>query len=211
MSNNLRIGIMGGTFDPIHCGHLIVAETAREQHALDQVIFIPTGNPPHKTQGPSASGEHRYVMTQLATADHAMFRVSRMEMERPGFSYTYDTLIALEEQYPRATFYVIVGADELLELSTWHCIEKLIKECCFIAAKRPGYDLRPLEELLSAEFSHKILFLSIPAMDISATDIRRRLGKNESIKYLVPKDVEAYIQKNHLYSASQGSEAICRK
>ncbi len=204
MERPQRLGIMGGTFDPIHFGHLLAAETARQVFHLQQIIFIPTGNPPHKKQGSSATAEQRWQMTRFAVDGNPYFSTSRMEIEREGFSYSFDTVCALQEQYPQAELYFIVGADAILELPTWKRVDELLTKCHFIATFRPGYDLQALQDILPGKAFERISFLAMPAMDISSTDIRKRLKNGISIKYLLPQKVEDYIYKNNLYDAIKG-------
>ena len=195
-----RLGIMGGTFDPIHYGHLLMAEEARQAFALDQVVFVPNGHPAHKKAYLVSSPEDRYAMTLLATGSNPFFTCSRMELERPGPSYTIDTLRAFHTLYPDLdALYFITGADAVLEILTWHEYDKLADECRFIAVTRPGFVLDRLEEMLDAEFLHQISFLPIPGLEISSTDLRRRVREGRSVKYLTPAAVEEYIRQKGLY------------
>jgi nicotinate-nucleotide adenylyltransferase len=195
-----RVGIMGGTFDPMHYGHLVTAEAAREQYGLEEIVFVPSGRPPHKTAGTVSDFWHRYQMAVLATAANPYFEVSRMEYERGGCSYTVDTIRAFRQLYGAgAELFFVTGADAVLEIIEWKQPEELLAMCRFIASTRPGYDLRQLNALLGEYFSGSISILEIPAPDISSSDIRRRVGMGVSIKYLVPEAVEAYIIKNGLY------------
>ncbi len=196
----LRIGIMGGTFDPIHSAHLMTAEAARTRFELDQVLFIPAGQPPHKFDYRVTEAEHRYAMVILGTAANPAFEVSRMEIERVGPSYSVDTLCELKELYGRGTeIYFIIGADEALDLLKWHESERLPELARFVAAPRPGFDLPELENLLPRNFLDAIDMLPMMPIDISATEIRERVASEKSIRYLVPDNVEAYIHKHGLY------------
>ena len=198
VKKNMKIGIMGGTFNPIHYGHLVTAEEALSQFKLDRVIFIPTGQPPHKTTCKLASPEDRYMMTVMATASNSHFFVSRIETDRKGRSYTIDTLKELKFTYGEsATFYFITGADAILEILTWKNPEEIITMCKFIAATRPGYNLSRIEELKKAKDS--ISIMEIPALAISSTDIRERIKTSRPIKYLLPESVCNYLLKNDLY------------
>ena len=144
-----RIGVMGGTFDPIHNGHLVTAEEAWKQFQLDQVLFMPSGHPPHKEDRKSLDPEDRYLMTVIATATNPHFKVSRIEIERSGPSYTIDTVRELHRTYGKNTqVFFITGADAILEILTWKAPEKVLREAVFIAATRPGYDLKKLEKSL---------------------------------------------------------------
>ena len=201
-----RIGVMGGTFDPIHNAHLVTAEEARKQFRLDQVLFVPSGRPPHKEGRESLDPENRYLMTVIATASNPRFKVSRMEIDRPGPSYTIDTVRELHRVYGRNTeIYFITGADAILEILTWKEPEKLLQECTLIAATRPGYDLKRLEDSLPQvekerhATSPRVLVMEIPALAISSTDIRRRVKEGRSILYLVPEGVAEFIEKNGFY------------
>jgi len=201
-----RIGVMGGTFDPIHNGHLVTAEEAWKQFQLDQVLFIPSGNPPHKEDRSSLNAEDRYLMTVIATATNPHFRVSRMEIERPGPSYTIDTVRELHRIYGKNTeVFFITGADAILEILTWKEPEAVLREATFIAATRPGYDLKKLEgSLPTAEKERhasdpRVLVMEVPALAISSTDIRERVKHGRPITYLVPEGVAEFIEKNGFY------------
>lgn len=198
-----RVGLMGGTFDPIHLAHLVCAEAALEQLTLDRVIFIPTGLPPHKQGKPITPAEHRYNLVVLATASNSRFEVSRLEMERQGLSYTVDTLEVMRELLgPGVEIYFITGTDALVEVETWHDPERLFDLCRFAAAPRPGYPRQEAAAELAriqARYGHPIATIECPALDISSSDLRRRAAAGRSLKYLVPDAVEAYIQKHELY------------
>lgn len=201
-----RIGVMGGTFDPIHTGHLVTAEEAWRQFELDQVLFVPSGHPPHKEERKSLEPENRYLMTVIATATNPHFAVSRMEIDRPGPSYTIDTVKEIHRLYGKNTdVFFITGADAILEILTWKEPEKVLQECTFIAATRPGYDLKRLEDSLpeveKARHSTdpRVLVMEIPALAISSTDIRRRVRERQPIRYLVPEGVAEFIEKNGFY------------
>ncbi len=196
-----KIGIMGGTFDPIHYGHLVTAEVARYGFGLDEVIFVPAGTPPHKVHKVVSPAQYRYELALLATASNPSFRVSDFELKRQALSYTYHTVMAFKELYAPAQgkleIYFITGADAVLEIMSWHRFDELLQECSFIAATRPGYGLDRLS--LPAELKQKVFFLEVPALAISSTDIRRRVAAGEPIKYLLPESVENYIYQNGLY------------
>lgn len=201
----LRLGVIGGTFDPIHWVHLRMAEEARIRFDLEKVLFIPAGQPPHKPECPASDAEHRYAMTLLATSANPAFEVSRIEIEREGPSYTVDTLLALREVYgAEAGIHFMIGADEALDLPRWHEAEKLPGLARFLVAPRPGFDLAELKQQLPARFYEAIDFLPMQPIDISATDIRSRVASGRSIKYLVPDCVEAYIRKHGLYVQGGG-------
>jgi nicotinate-nucleotide adenylyltransferase len=201
-----KIGIMGGTFNPIHHGHLVTAQEALDQFKLDRVIFIPTGDPPHKKDDGLAGTEDRYLMTVIATSYNSDFFVSRIEIDRKGKSYTIDTVRGLREIYGKdSALYFVTGADAILEILTWKKAPEIVTLCRFIAATRPGHDLSRLEGLKKKLFSskeeagEKIFIMEIPALAISSTDIRKRLKQGRSIDYLVPEGVSNYILKHGLY------------
>lgn len=199
MRKKLRLGIMGGTFDPIHYGHLVAAEEALVQFNLDRVVFMPTGIPVRKTHRSVTSAEHRYLMTVIATASNPDFEVSRMEVDRPGATYTVDTMLALRAQHgASAELYFITGADAVWEILTWKDSERLADVCTFIAATRPGYDLSRFEQDEVARHIN-VEFMEVPALAISSTDIRDRIGSRRPVRYLLPEAVAAYIAKNDLY------------
>lgn len=197
-----KIGIMGGTFDPIHTGHLVTAEAVRIEYGLEKVLFIPAANPPHKQNSKVTPAMHRYIMTVMATYSNTHFFVSPIELERPGLSYTIDTLHALIEQYGDKTeFYFITGADAVADLPTWRHIDQLLDLAYFIAATRPGAicSLDDVIKKFGAKGQKRIQRLATPELEISSTNIRERVRKGRSIKYIVPESVESYISKEGLY------------
>ncbi len=194
---------MGGTFNPIHYGHLVAAEAARDAFNLDQVIFIPSGQPPHKSGSLVADPEHRYLMTFLAIVSNQHFEISRVEIDRQGPSYTSDTLAHFRAVDRDVTWYFITGADAILDIVTWHYPDAIFQRAELIAASRPGYSLKKIEALkqqLGAERVARIHPLEVPALAISSSQIRERLQQGLSIKYLVPEAVEHYIAKNRVYA-----------
>jgi len=199
----LNIGLMGGTFDPIHMGHLVTAEEARQQFLLDYVIFIPAGLPPHKSKEQVTPAEHRYIMTTLAVMSNPFFVVSRVEVDKKEPSYTIDTIRYFTSRFATGTnLFFITGADAILEISTWKDYTELLKLCTFIAVTRPGYPLDRLDEItgkLLPELRARIHLLEIPALAISSTFIRQRVALGRTIKYLTPEPVEQYIKKHGLY------------
>jgi nicotinate-nucleotide adenylyltransferase len=194
----MRVGLMGGTFDPVHVGHLWIAEAARVEFSLDRVIWIPAGDPPHKDAA-VAPQEHRYAMVVLATATNPQFEVSRLELERVGPSYSLYTIEHFREQFPGSEPYFIIGADAILELLTWHRHEDVVRACRFAAVTRPGYDLDRLRAALPLEYLDRIDFLTPPGIDLSSTEIRDRVRSGSAIRYLVPEPVESYLRKHGLY------------
>jgi len=194
-----RLGVMGGTFDPIHHGHLLTAEEALQQFELDEVVFLPTGHPWMKTDRVVSAAEDRYLMVVIATASNPRFSVSRLEIERDGPTYTVDTLRELQaERGPDVELYFVTGADAMLEIFQWKSAEEALEMAHFIAATRPGYDLGPFEQ--GAPTSHpRVSVMAIPALAISSTDIRERVRDGRPIRYLVPEGVQTYIDKAGLY------------
>jgi nicotinate-nucleotide adenylyltransferase len=191
-----RLGVMGGTFDPIHYGHLVTAQEALHQFELDEVVFVPTGRPWMKEHGVVSPAEDRYLMTVIATASNPRFSVSRVEVDREGPTYTIDTLRAIKE-ISGADLFFITGADAVLEIFQWKDPQELFDMAQFIAATRPGYDVAELEEQAAAYAG--ITPMSIPALAISSTDIRARVARDAPIRYLVPEGVVSYVGKAGLY------------
>jgi nicotinate-nucleotide adenylyltransferase len=191
-----RLGVMGGTFDPIHYGHLVTAEEALAQFELEGVLFVPTGLPWMKEHEVVSPAEDRYLMTVIATASNPLFRVSRIEVEREGPTYTVETLRALKAEED-ADLYFITGADAILEIMQWKDRADLFDLARFIAATRPGYDMAGFE--VPGELSDAVIVMNIPALAISSTDIRDRVKAGGPIRYLVPEGVKSYIEKAGLY------------
>jgi len=198
----MNIGIFGGTFDPIHTGHLIIAEEARLRLGLSQVIFVPAGEPWLKEDRIISSGEHRLEMVRLAIAANPFFRASTVDLERPGPSYTVDTLTDLRRELgEEANFYFILGLDALVEFSTWREPERIVQVCHLVAAKRPearDLDLESLERSIPG-ISHRVVILDNPLIDMSSSEIRERVGKGLPITDLVPEAVARYIREQGLY------------
>jgi nicotinate-nucleotide adenylyltransferase len=193
-----RIGVMGGTFDPIHLGHLVAAEEARWQFGLDRVVFVPAGRPWQKPVGVTPP-EDRYRMTVIATASNPAFTVSRLEIDHPGPTYTVDTLHRLRAELEDGTrLYFIIGADAILQLLTWKEPDQVLAQAEFIAATRPGFDLDRLVSQVPGA-ADRIHRMEIPALAISASDIRARVARGAPIHYLVPDGVARYIHKHGLY------------
>lgn len=192
-----RIGVMGGTFDPIHHGHLVAASEVTDSFGLDEVIFVPTGQPWQKQK--VTWSEHRYLMTVIATASNPRFRVSRVDIDRGGPTYTVDTLRDLRAEYPDADLYFISGADAIAQIFSWKEVEKIWDLAHFIAVTRPGHDL-PQQQMPSDHVS----FLEIPALAISSTDCRSRVQAGKPVWYLVPDGVVQYIAKHDLYRNGGG-------
>jgi nicotinate-nucleotide adenylyltransferase len=187
-----HIGLLGGTFDPIHCGHLLAAEQAREQAGLDEIWFMPTHIPPHKSRDGLTPAEDRLAMAQLAVQDHPDFHVSDEEMQREGPSYTYDTMVRLVQKYAEYRFSFIIGADMVNTLSSWYRFEELVHLTDFIGLARPGFDLDPVH-------ADHVTLVEMPVWDISSTLIRQKAAEGKSLRYLVPDAVERYIKEKRLY------------
>ena len=198
-----NLGIMGGTFDPIHIGHLVTAEEAWQQYDLDVVMFIPAGLPPHKSSEHISEAEHRYMMTILAVINNPRFQVSRFEIDKRTPSYTIDTVKYFLNLYGENTnIYFITGTDAVLEILTWKNIEELLDICNFIAASRPDYSLEKIHKTVGLHYPailNKVHLLENPAMSVSSTYIRERVKAGKTIKYLTDEMVEHYIYKYGLY------------
>lgn len=203
MTTKRRIGIIGGTFDPIHYGHLILAEHVRTNALLEKVIFIPAFVSPHKQGLAIAESIHRFNMVSLAIASNSEFEASDLEISSGEISYTINTLEKLKDNYnENATFYFITGSDTIFEIEKWHEYQKLLNNAGFIVGNRPGFREGKLEghvNYLNNKYGSNIIIVDIPEVDISSTDIKRRIKESQSIKYLVPESVEDYIRKNALY------------
>jgi nicotinate-nucleotide adenylyltransferase len=198
-----RIGVMGGTFDPIHHGHLVAAEEARWQFDLERVVFVPAGQPWQKPVGVSPA-EHRYLMTVIATASNPAFLVSRLEIDHPGPTYTVDTLRRLRAGEPDGTrLFFIIGADAVLQILTWKEPDRVLAQAELIAATRPGFELDRLVNQIPGAAS-RVHPMDIPALAISASDIRARVARGAPIQYLVPDGVARYIQQHGLYRPASG-------
>ncbi len=193
-----RIGVMGGTFDPIHNGHLVAASEVADRFDLEEVIFVPTGQPWQKEGKRVSDSEDRYLMTVIATASNPRFQVSRVDIERTGRTYTIDTLTDLRAQDPDAELFFITGADALESIMSWHHWDKMFELAQFVGVTRPGYELR--EDMLPVEHQERVHLVEIPAMAISSTDCRERARSGRPVWYLVPDGVVQYIAKNTLYS-----------
>jgi nicotinate-nucleotide adenylyltransferase len=195
----MNIGIMGGTFDPLHLGHLLVAEQAREQMSLDEVWFMPSNQPPHKEQQPKADPSHRLEMVRLAIADHPKFKLCELEFERGGTSYSVETAYILKERYPDNQFHWIIGADMVQYLPKWFKIQEMIGLVSFIGLDRPGYEdaLRDLPDWLS----NSLAMIKMVQFDISSTEIRDRLANGRSVRYMLAEPVRSYIRGNQLYGS----------
>lgn len=203
MGNSLKLGIMGGTFDPIHTGHLVVAEMARQQFSLKKVIFVPAGIPPHKISKELALPKDRFEMVRLAVSDNPFFDVSQCEINKGKVTYTVETLSEFMSSYPEGTvLYFIIGADSLLELKDWRDPSKLFDLSIILVYGRSGSEKElAFEEAqsLKANYNARIEFVEGPVIDISSTMIREMIMNDMSVKYIVPDVVLEYIQRNSLY------------
>lgn len=189
---------MGGTFDPIHHGHLVAASEVQAWFDLDQVVFVPTGQPWQKASREVSPAEHRYLMTVVATASNPRFTVSRVDIDRAGPTYTIDTLRDLHAVFPDSDLYFITGADALAEIFTWRDAGELFALAQFVGCTRPGYEMSP--EALAGIPTDRVTILEIPALAISSTDCRERRAKGDPVWYLVPDGVVQYIAKHDLYA-----------
>ena len=194
-----RVGVMGGTFDPIHHGHLVAAAEVQAWFDLDEVVFVPTGRPWQKSERTVSPPEHRYLMTVIATAANPGFTVSRVDVDREGPTYTIDTLRDLSAAMPDADLYFITGADALTEIFGWRDADELFALAHFVGCTRPGYEMDP--EVLGSIPAARVTMVEIPALAISSTDCRERQRRGQPVWYLVPDGVVQYIQKHRLYPA----------
>lgn len=192
----MRLGLLGGRFDPPHLGHLLLAEQALEALELDEVWLITAKTPPHK--GTQTPAEHRYAMTVLAAGDHPRVRVSRRELEREGTSYTVDTVADVRASHPDADLHLILGADAAADLDTWHRPDELVRLCQVVAFPRPG----SVEPELPDALAGAVRFVEGRRFEVSGTEIRRRIASGRSVRYLLPPAVEAYVRKHGFYAAA---------
>ena len=201
-----RVGVMGGTFDPIHHGHLVAASEVQSWFDLDEVVFVPTGQPWQKSDRSVSPAEHRYLMTVVATASNPRFTVSRVDIDRAGPTYTIDTLSDLSALLPESDLYFITGADALTEIFTWRDAAELFELARFVGCTRPGYDMDAAH--LAGIPADRVTILEIPALAISSTECRQRRAKGEPVWYLVPDGVVQYISKHDLYSSDAARSGV---
>ena len=202
MDRKKRVGIMGGTFNPIHIGHLIIAEAAYEAYKLDEVLFVPSGISYMKDQSEILDAKKRVHMTGLAIEDNPHFALSTIEIDRDGNSYSYETLETLRKQNPNTEYFFLVGSDTLFALETWKHPEILLPSCTILVAVRDGVPMEKMQEhanYLKEKFGGSIDLLKTPNIQISATDIRNRIADNRNVKYFVPESVLQFIEKKGLY------------
>ena len=200
----MRLGILGGSFDPIHYGHLLLAENCRQQCRLDRIWLLPAAAPPHKLKGLAATAAHRAAMIERAVDDHPFLEVSKMELDRGGVSYTVDTLKAIDSQFPTAELFLLVGADSMADVPNWKKPQKICRLATLVVARRPDAsepDLEGLARILSPERVDAIRYhlVEMPLIDLSSSEIRRRVASGRSIRYLTPDSVVRYIEDHGLY------------
>lgn len=206
---NKKVGIMGGTFDPIHYGHLILAQNALDTFSLDEILFVPSGTPWLKESTKVLSKNKRVSMTGMAIEDNPDFALSTIEIDREGNSYSYETVEELKRMQPKTDFYFIMGADSLLEIERWKQPDRLMTECTLLVAVRDDCDREGLEKqiiYLTDKYQADIKILPANRIDISSTKIRRMIREGKSVRYMLPDQVIRFIQKNHLYRQETSSE-----
>ncbi|SFB84486.1 nicotinate-nucleotide adenylyltransferase [Alkalibacterium subtropicum] len=194
-----KIGILGGTFNPPHLGHLIIAEQVRDQLDLEKILFMPSAEPPHKKVKKTIDGTYRSAMLTETLKGNDTFSIEDAELKRGGKSYTYDTIVELKQKNPEVDYYFIIGADMVQDLKNWYKIDELIKLVQFVAVNRPYYNL---------DTSYPVIGVDVPNIDISSTLIRQKVKHGCSIRYLVPPAVENYIESKGLYKNEENSDGI---
>lgn len=202
-SNTMDIGLFGGSFNPPHVAHQIVAEIARDQFGFEEVWWIPNATPPHKASDELAEVEHRLAMTERVVSENPAFRLCDIEIERAGVSYTVETIRTLQEQYPDTEFGLLIGSDSLDHFASWKCPEEIADRVPLVVYKRPGV----IGEVVEPRFANRVHFVSAPVMEVSGTEIRSRCRSGRSIRYLVPEAVRTYIEENGLYRTPVVEEA----
>lgn len=202
MSKKKKVGILGGTFNPIHVGHLLLAETAYDSFGLDYVLIMPNGNPPHKELSKEENSNHRMEMLQLSVKGNSHLVPSDFELKREGVIYTYKTLELLCQENPETVFYFILGADSLIHLEEWQYPERICKSAVLLVAVRDELNQEKVKqqmEILKGKYQAEIYLMDMPAIEISSSDIRKRIREGRTVRYQVLDDVREYIQRNHLY------------
>jgi nicotinate-nucleotide adenylyltransferase len=204
----MRIGVFGGTFDPVHLGHLILAEQCREQAQLDQVWFVPAASPPHKQGQALTSFAQRVEMLALALAGQPAFLINELERDRPGPSYTVHTLQEIRASHPDTELFLPVGSDTLLDLPTWYQPACILELATLLVTPRPGYEMLSAEQLRTAlslppEAPVRVQFIDAPLIDIASRDLRRRAAEGRTVRYLVPRAVEVYVRDRRLYRGGE--------
>lgn len=195
----MDVGLFGGSFNPPHIAHLIVAEVVRDQFGLEEVWWIPNATPPHKPNEELVSVEHRQAMTERAVEPNPDFRICNVEVEREGVSYTVETVRVLQDQHPNTDFGLILGSDSLDHFAEWHRPEEIAERVPIIVYKRPG----AIESVADPRFANHVRYAAAPVMEISGTEVRARQRAGRSIRYLVPEAVRSYIETHDLYSATE--------
>lgn len=206
---NKKVGIMGGTFDPIHYGHLMLAQNALDTFSLDEILFVPSGTPWLKESTKVLSRNKRVSMTGMAIEDNPDFALSTIEIDREGNSYSYETVAELKKEQPETAFYFIMGADSLLEIERWKHPDRLMADCILLVAVRDDCDKEGLKKqiaYLTDKYQADIRILPANRMDISSTKIRQMIQEGKSVRYMLPNQVIRFIQKNHLYQQETSSE-----
>lgn len=194
ISPKKRVGILGGTFNPPHIGHLIIADQVCHQLGLEKVYFMPSANPPHQDEKKAIDANHRLRMVELAIEDNANFAIEKAEIERGGKSYTYDTLVKLKEDHPDTEYYFIIGGDMVEYLPKWHRIDELAQLVEFVGVNRPGYPIAS---------PYSIIWVDVPSIDVSSTSLRKNLKNNCSVNYLIPEKTLSYIRDEGLYQGGK--------
>ncbi len=209
----MRVGIFGGTFDPVHLGHLILAEQCREQGRLDQVWFVPAPRPPQKQGQPLTRFEQRVEMIHLAIAGQPAFRVEEIEKERSGPSFTVDTVTELRRRHPTDEFHLLVGSDTLAEIHTWYEPVRLLELVGLLVMTRPGFPTRSVEQVRTAlhlpeSAAVRLQVVDSPLIDIASRDLRTCASSGRTLRYLLPRAVEVYVTEKFLYRAARSAEAV---
>lgn len=205
----MRLGILGGTFDPVHYGHLLMAEICRQELSLDEVRFVPAGKPPHKPHEPVSDGHARADMLSLAVSGYPEFVVDRRELRRDGPSYTVHTLAELRQQFPDATLFFLMGADSLRDFPTWHQPDRISDLATLVACNRPGLSLPTFDQActwVGSTIAARVQFVQIPGVDLSATDLRQRIRSGRGLRFMTPRAVETFIHQHRLYLPGQNQE-----
>jgi nicotinate-nucleotide adenylyltransferase len=203
-----RVGVFGGTFDPVHVGHLVLAEQCREQGRLDEVWFVPSARPPHKRDRPLTPFGQRAEMLALAIAGNPAFRVDPSEKDRPGPSFTVDTLADFRQRHPDCAFFLLIGSDTLKDLPTWKEPARVVEQATLLVVARPGHPVLSAEQLRAAldlpeEMPVRLRHVEAPLIDVASRELRERAAGGRSLRYLVPRAVECYIADKHLYAAGE--------
>jgi nicotinate-nucleotide adenylyltransferase len=195
-----RIGLLGGSFDPPHYGHLILADCALESAALDQLLFVPAGLPPHKPEGTRQQAAHRLMMLELALGDDVRFGISRADIDRPGPHYSVDLVQLVQAEFPDAELYFVMGGDSLRDLPKWNRPDELIRRTRFAVMSRPTALVNPeMHEVVLPGLAERVVMIDAPLIEISSTDIARRIREHRSVRYMLPPAVLAYIETHQLY------------